>query len=74
MSGNGTTPPATQPPEVVSEADKPFILVLILLAAVLGLLLFTFYEKVYDQAKDVILILVGTLTTGFGYYFKAKTT
>lgn len=62
----------TTPPEVVNEADKPFILVLILLLGVLLIGGFSVVTGKWNDAKDFVAILTGFLGMGIAFYFKGK--
>ena len=59
-------------PEVVSELDKPFFLVLILLCAVIAIGGVAIFLGRWNDAKDFIAILSPLLGAGVGLYFKSK--
>ena len=60
-----------QPPEIINEADKPFVLVLIGTLALVGILGYSLYTG--KDASQSVNILGTLVSLGWGFYFKSKT-
>jgi hypothetical protein len=66
------TPPPVEPPVTVNEQDKPFFLVLLMTAVLLGVAIYAVIFGKWADAKDMVTTFMGLLAAGWGLYFRAK--
>ncbi len=60
--------------DAVSEADKPFFLLLILITLLGAVVVLALYFGQWAQVQNLIGVLTGMISLGVGMYFHAKTT